>query len=486
MSTEQAAGRTGNAPDCAAGERARRRGEALAWARQAITALVPLAIWFAPFAMPATTRHGLAVTAFMVVGWIVEVTDYAIVGLAGCFLFWALGVARIDVAFSGFADSTSWFIFAALLLGTLSTKTGLAARLANAVMRRVGTSYGAVLLGLVITNFLLTPVVPSGISRMAIMGTITVGLIEAFGLPRGSSAARGMFLVTTYAAALFDKFMVAGAASITARGLMERTGGVSVPWSEWFLAYLPCDVMVVLSCWWLALKLFPAGQAELQGGTVYLERQAQDFGPLTAVQKRAAILLLAAVLLWVTDFLHHLNPAVVGMGVVLVALLPRVGVLDVDDLKKVNLLPFIFVAAAVSMANVLAATKGLDLVTGFVFARMLPLMNGPLLSATVLYWSAFIYHFLLASEISMLASSVPPLMNFAKVNGLSPRFVGMIWTFAAGGKLFAYQNAVLVVGYSFGYFRGRDLIRFGLLLTIAEFVFLVPTVLFYWPLIGID
>ena len=459
--------------------------DARAWARQAVTVLVPAALWFAPLGLAVPAQHGLAITAFMVLGWITEVMDYAITGLVGCFLFWALGVVRIDVAFSGFADQTAWFIFAALLIGVVSMNTGLAARMANAVMRRVGASYAGLLLGLVITSFLLTLVVPTGTSRIAIMATVTVGLVEAVGLKRGSNAARGMFLVVTYAAALFDKFMVAGAASITARGLMESTGGVSVPWSQWFVAYAPCSVLVVLTSWWLALKLFPAERTVLERGRAYLDQQASSFGPMTAAQVRAGVLLLAAVVLWLTDFAHHIPPAVVALGVVLAALLPRVGVLDVDDLKRLNFLPFIFVASAISMANVLAATKGLDLVTGFVFARMLPLMTTPLLATTVLYWSAFIYHFLLASEISMLASSIPPLMNFAKANGLSPRVVGLVWTFAAGGKLFAYQNAVLVVGYSFGYFGARDLVKFGLLLTLAEFVFLLPTVLFYWPLIGI-
>ena len=174
------------------------------------------------------------------------------------------------------------------------------------------------------------------------------------------------------------------------------------------------------------------------------------------------------------------------MILVLVALLPRVGVLRVEDLKRMNFLPFIFVAAAVSMANVLTLTKGLDVITDFVFARMLPLMTDTLLATTVLYWGAFLYHFLLASEISMLASSIPPLMVFAKAHGLDPKVIGLVWTFAAGGKLFAYQNAVLVVGYSFGYFRAVDLVKLGALLTLAEFAFLVPTVLFYWPLIGIS
>jgi anion transporter len=456
-----------------------------AWLKQAVVVIVPVALWFAPLGLAPLAQQGLAITVFMVLGWIVEVTDYAIVGLIGCFLFWALGVAKIEVAFSGFADATTWFIFAAVLFGTLATNTGIAARLANAVMRRVKPTYSGLLFGLVVTSFLLTFIVPTGTSRVAIMATITIGLIGALGLKRGSNEATGMFLVGTYTAALFDKFMVAGAASITARGLMEKTGGVSVSWSEWFAAYAPCDLMVIVACWFFAAKLFPPNSGTLQGGTEYLEKQASEFGRMTSMQIRAAVLLVAAVVLWMTDFVHHIPAAVIGMGVVMIALLPRIGVLTVEDLKKVNYLPFLFVASAISMAGVLASTKGLDVLTDFVFGHIGPFLNGPLMTTTVLYWSAFLYHFLLASEISMLASSVPPLMAFAKAHGLNPKFVGLIWTFAAGGKLFAYQNAVLVIGFSFGYFSGKDLLKLGLLLTIAEFVFLVPTVLFFWPLIGI-
>jgi di/tricarboxylate transporter len=63
--------------------------------------------------------------------------------------------------------------------------------------------------------------------------------------------------------------------------------------------------------------------------------------------------------------------------------------------------------------------------------------------------------------------------------------LGLIWTFAAGGKLFDYQSGVLIVGYSYGYFEPRDLVRMGAWLTIVEFVILVLLVPFYWPLIGI-
>jgi hypothetical protein len=59
-----------------------------------------------------------------------------------------------------------------------------------------------------------------------------------------------------------------------------------------------------------------------------------------------------------------------------------------------------------------------------------------------------------------------------------------LWTFWAGGKLFAYQSGVLVLGYSYGYFEARDLVRIGALLTLADFFIRLLLVPFYWPVIG--
>jgi di/tricarboxylate transporter len=154
-------------------------------------------------------------------------------------------------------------------------------------------------------------------------------------------------------------------------------------------------------------------------------------------------------------------------------------------MRRLNYLPVFFVAAAVSMGTVLQATKGLDVLTANVFAWMQPYMTNIISTTIVMYWAAFIYHFLLASEISMLGTSIPLVVEFAKSQGMNPLQLGMIWTFAAGGKLFAYQSGVLIVGYSYGYFAARDLVRIGACLTLVEFAVLLLLVQFYWPLIGI-
>jgi sodium-dependent dicarboxylate transporter 2/3/5 len=452
---------------------------------QILCVLVPLAVWFAPLPLQPVTQHAFAIVGFMVVAWITRAMDYALAGFIGCFLFWALRIVAFPVAFSGFANDTAWFLFGALLLGVVATRSGIARRIAYFVMLRVGVTYPRILLSLVVTDFLLTFIVPSGIARVVIMASIALGLAEAFNSPPGSNVSRGMFLILSYTANIFDKMIIAGAGSITARGLIEKVGGVEVLWSYWFIAFLPCSIITVLAAWWLTLTLYPPEKVALEGGYDYLREEMKKMGSLSPLEKRAALLMTAAILLWLTDFLHHISPSVIGMGIGLFALLPRIGILEIEDMKRLNYLPVFFVAAAVSMGTVLEATKGLDILTSSVFAWMLPFMTNIITTTVVMYWTAFVYHFLLASEISMLGTSIPLVMDFAKSHGFNPLQLGMIWTFAAGGKLFAYQSGVLIVGYSYGYFAARDLVRIGAWLTVIEFVVLLLLVQFYWPLIGL-
>ena len=119
------------------------------------------------------------------------------------------------------------------------------------------------------------------------------------------------------------------------------------------------------------------------------------------------------------------------------------------------------------------------------FAWMTPLVTNVYSSTLVLYWTAFVYHIFLASEISMLGTSIPLLMQFARTHYLNPLALGMVWTFAAGGKLFVYQSGVMVVGYSYGYFETKDMFKVGAWLTVVESIILLFLVPFYWPLIGI-
>jgi hypothetical protein len=73
-----------------------------------------------------------------------------------------------------------------------------------------------------LTDFLLTFVVPSGIARVVIMASIALGLAEAFKSGPGSNVSRGMFLILSYTANIFDKMIIAGAAQSPREALSRR------------------------------------------------------------------------------------------------------------------------------------------------------------------------------------------------------------------------------------------------------------------------
>jgi len=449
-------------------------------------AAAAIAFRLLPLGIAPLPHSALAIGFFMIGSWMTQVLDHGIAGILGCFLFWMFGVAKFDTAFSGFGDTSAWFLFGAICFGLMGSKSGLARRLAYLIMRGIGHSYPRLLLGLIVSNFLLTAVVPSGIARVVIMAAIAMGLVEAFGLGRGSNIARGMFIILVYQTTIFDKMLIAGASSITARGAIEKFGQVDVLWSQWFLAYLPCDIIVMFVAWRLALWLYPPETATLPGGAEFLRSELRKMGPWSSMELKSAALMLLAIGMWMTDFLHHIPAPMIGLGIGLLAIMPVVGVLDTKDVRTINFLPIFFVAAAVSLSNVLVQTKALDVITGALFEWMKPHITGTSwVSMMVLYWSAFLYHIVIGNEIAMLATSLPILMNYAREQSINPLALGMIWTFGAGPKVFIYESAVLVVGYSYGYFSNRDMLKVGAILSVVTAIILMFLVPLYWPLIGI-
>jgi solute carrier family 13 (sodium-dependent dicarboxylate transporter), member 2/3/5 len=441
-------------------------------------------IWLAPLPVTMHMKAAFAISAMMILAWMTEVMEYASAGLAGLFLFWIFGIAKPEVIFSGFVNDASWFYIGAVFLGTMATKTGLPLRIAGVVVDRVGLSYSRLLLGLVVISFLLTFIVPSGVARVVIMAPICIGIIDLFGVDKSSNIGRGMFLLVTYTCAIFDKMIIAGTGAITARNVIERIGSVDVTYSWWLLAFFPCSLATILVGWRLTLWLFPPEVAGLEARRSEVQAHFRKAGAWTPAATKASVLVLLALGLWLTDWLHGISAAKVALGVGLIGLLPFVDVLNAEDFRKANMLPYFFVAAALGMSEVLRDTGALKVLTDTFLSGMQPFLANRLVAVPVLYWTAFVYHFFTASEISMLATSLPILMQFSKSHGLDALWVGMVWTFAAGGKLFAYQSAPLIVGYAYGYFRHTDMLKLGALLTVAEFLALLFCTGIFWPLFG--
>src|SRR5207237_9328031 len=95
---------------------------------------------------------------------------------------------------------------------------------------------------------------------------------------------------------------------------------------------------------------------------------SEKIGAWTSMEKRSLLLMSLAIALWATDLIHHIPPAVIGIGVGLLAGVPGLGILELEDLKRLNYLPVFFTATAISMGEVLLRTNALTSMTTVLFA----------------------------------------------------------------------------------------------------------------------
>ena len=447
---------------------------------------VAFVIWIFPSGLEPIQQKTFAIIAFMIIYWLAEPIDHGLTALIGCYLFWALNVVKFSVAFSGFVNSTVWFLFGSLLMAEAAARTGLAKRLGCLLLRRTGSCYSRLVLGLISASYLLTVFVPSGIGRLAILAPLTAGIVKASGAGERSNLSRGLFVVLTSIAGLSDVMILSGATSMMTRGIVEEQTGMQLLWSQWFLAFLPLSLITIFAAARIVRWLYPVGANAPLPGNSFFTDTLEQMGPWTAAEKKALAWFLIAVSLWATDFIHGVSPAVVGLGIAIVLCLPNLGVLDGKALKQVNFLVIVFSAGAISMGSVLIASNSLPLLTDPLIAWMRPLFTDALSYTLTLYFGGFIYHFIFANRQSMLITSLPVLLALGADSGFNLITLALLWTFGGGGGLFVYQSGVYVMGYSYGHFETKDFVKLGSIFTVVEGIFLLFLVQFYWPLIGLN
>lgn len=448
--------------------------------------LVALWFWSLNLGLAPVQQKALAVALLIVISWIAAPIEHGLTALIGCYLFWAWDVTKFATAFSGFTNSTIWFLFCSLLMSEAASRTGLAKRLGYLFMRRVGSSCAQLQIGFVFLAFLLAVVVPSGMGPLSLLAALALGLINAAGLdPRGNFT-RGLFVMMTTICALVSVMVLSGATSMMTRSIVEEQSGIQILWSQWFLACLPLNLLTMIAAIVIVRWLYPAEVEEPRGGREYFERTLAEMGPWSAAEKKTFFWFVLAIGLWATDFWHHINPAVIGIGAGLALSLPTIGVLDSKAAKQINFFVIIFSAGALSMGAVLVEANVLPLLTHRLVRLLEPFIHNSFAYTAALYVAAFTYHFIFANRQTMLVTSLPLLLGFGAAHGLNAVPLALLWTIGGGGGLFVYQSGVYVLGYSYGCFDAKDFLKVGLLLTLVQALALTLLVPYYWPAIELN
>ncbi|MGI5407739.1 SLC13 family permease [Streptomyces chartreusis] len=436
----------------------------------------------------ADARLTLAVFALATSAWIATPVDDTYIALGAGLALTVTGVISSDTLFGTLGDSTVWLLICAFVLAAAVTRTGLAGRAAAFLVGGARTVRQLVHLttaALVVTAF----AVPATSGRAALALPVFLALAKALADRRRLVVMLALLFPTVILLSAVATLIGAGAHLITVSVLWQATGD-RIGFTEWLLLGLP---LAVASSHLAAeaVLLTTTRRADREGAVRITAEQIQEHsddpvtGPWSQAEKRCALLLGTVVVLWCSEPLHRVPPAVVALIGAVVAASPALGTVHLKDaLKTVPWALLLFMAATMAMGVALADSGAAGWLVGG-----LPSGVSPLLFLVVVVVISTAAHLVLQSRSARSSVLVPLVVAAAVGAGVNPVAAALASTAAAGFCHTLPASAKPVTLFSdlpgTPTYTPRDLLRLSAVLAPLTAALVLLFAVAVWPLLGV-
>lgn len=389
-----------------------------------------------------------------------------------------LRLAPAATVFSGFASSAFWLVLSGLVVGLAITRTGLGDRLAGLLSGRLGGSYAGFIAGLVALSFGLSFVMPSNLGRIALLIPVVLLLCDHFGLVDGRPGRVGAVMAVGVATPILSAAILpANVPNLVMAGAAEVQYGLHIAYLPYLVLHGPVlaiakgGLLIAAILW-----LFPDALARTP------EAPAPQ-KPFTAAERRLGIVLALTLAFWVTDGLHHIAPAWIGLAAAVVCLMPRIGVLGPEAFGAVNLRTCFYVAALLGLVAVVNET-GLGARLGNAVLGLAPLrFDAPLQNFGVLTGIAALL------AVVVTANGAPALYTalageMSRASGLALDDVVMIQVIGYSSLFLPYQAPPIVLAMHLAGVRLRDATRITATVGAASLFLIAPLDYLWWQALG--
>jgi L-tartrate/succinate antiporter len=450
-----------------------------------IAVAIVVALLPAPEGLAQHAWYFFAIFAGVIVGLMLEPLPGGAIGLIGvtvaCVLApWVLYApaelakpgfkpanAALTWALSGFANSTVWLIFGAFMFALGYEKTGLGRRIALLLVRRMGGHTLSLGYAVTVADTILAPFTPSNTARSG--GTIYPVIRNLPALyeskPNDPSARRiGSYLMWVAIAATSvtsSMFLTGLAPNLLALELVAKTSKVELTWMQWFTAFAPVGIALLVLVPLLAYWIYPP---QVKKGGEVPAWAAGELGKMGGPSSREitlGVLVVVALVLWIFGG-KYINATTAALVVICLMLVTRV--VTWDDIVK-NSAAWNTLAW---FATLVALADGLNKV-GFVqwFAELVASHMGgysPTMAMVTLVLVFFFTHYLFASITAHVTALLPVMLAVgATVPGIDMAQFALMLCLTLGimGILTPYATGPSPVYYGSGYLPAADYWRLG-------------------------
>lgn len=446
--------------------------------------LAAAAIWLLqPIA--ATGNHAgdvnsiLAVVVFTVGMWVCGIMPEYLTTLV-FFCVMMLGrLAPPETVFAGFSSSAFWLVFAGLVLGLAVRQSGLGKRIARWLGTLCNGSYLTTVAAMVGFGLVLSFLMPSAMGRVVLMMPILTAFAESKGYVPGSRGAAGI-LMAGAAGTLLPAFTIlpSNVANMVLSGTMEALYGEVPTYGQYMLLHFP-----VLGALKMVLITVVAALLFHEKPAMEATRET-PLPPVSPTERRLMLILGASLLMWMTDAIHGISPAWVGLSAAVICLIPRAGLLEEGSFARLGFAPMFYVAGVIGLGAVVREYE-LGVMGAHAMLHAFPLtpdagawnyavLSGTSTLAGILATSAGVPAVITPMGPELSAASALPLMTvmMTQVIGFSTVFL-------------PYQTPAIVVAAQMSGVTVRTVNTYFLTLFALTVLLLMPLNFLWWRLLGV-
>ena len=435
-------------------------------------------VWWPVASTPQASR-ALALGVFTIGLWATGALPEFLTALAFFAIATLFAVVPPEVVFTGFSSAAMWLILGGLIVGVAVRRTGLGSRIANGLGGLFGSTYTGIIAGTVAVGLVLAFLMPSSLGRLVLLMPICIALAERFGFAPGSPGRTGVVLAAALGSYLpAFGILPANVPNLILAGAGEALYGFSPVYGQYLLLHFPVlGLLKAVLIVGLIVWLYPDRPRAFQG-------EQAPAGAMSAAEWRLTGILLLALALWVTDFLHHISPGWVALAAGVLCLLPLVGAVSVTAFNQdINFAPFFYVAGVLGLGAMIRHS-GLGGHIAGVLLHVLPLaLDAPLRNLAALSATAAAMG-LLTTLPGVPAIMTPLAGEIAHASGLALPAVLMSQVLGFSTVFLPYQAPPLIVAMQLGGVSLGATTKVCLAMALLTVVVLLPLDLLWWRLLG--
>lgn len=391
--------------------------------------------------------------------------------------------------FAGFSEDFILLIVAAFLLSRAVILSGLGARIAYHVIRRIGGSPRGLLTSLFLTDALIAPAFPSNTARSGVLYPVAASLCEGLGAdPAGPRRRLGAYLMVGSMASLSLSsalWLTAMAANPAGAGLALQAG-VKVTFASWFAAaVVPVAACLVLLPWVLLRAVRPEVERTPEAPALAAEALGR-MGPPSRKEWITAAVFASLVAAWALGGLLPLDRTAAAL--LALAVLMAAGVLRVEDFRKEGeaLEIWLWFALLFTLSSELNRQGFMAWLGGF-FAGALK-GSHPVVAYLALVAGYVLLHYFFVSQSAHLFALYGVFLEVAVAAGVNPALAAYMLLFATNffSCITPQGSSANVLFAGSGHLTTAEIYRFGGLATAVNtgVFLLVGTPWILWAVSG--